>query len=83
MPKHTLPKTSALPGCATPRPAEALRFRAVRGQAPKAVRGKKGRNVARTGSGCPEIVPRPESGPRRCDNTDPALTITNVGGSHG
>ena len=53
----TGPKPDALPGCATPRLAETLRFRAIQGQALMLFRGNKWRNVARTGVCSPGIVP--------------------------
>src|SRR3546814_11100098 len=51
------PKASALPGCATPRRAEALRFRARKGQVQSYVHGICRKNMARTGETTPGIVP--------------------------
>ena len=51
------PKADALPGCATPRHADALRFSRHLAQAEKASIGKEGKNESGTCIGSPEIVP--------------------------
>ena len=53
----SFPKADALPGCATPRAAEALRFTGFQAQALTAVHGNDRQNVAGTGAQSPEIVP--------------------------
>ena len=62
--RSSAPKADALPGCATPRPGETLRFLAFRPLAESAVRGNRRRNEARTGSKSPGIVPNPS---RTCE----------------
>lgn len=51
------PKAGALPGCATPRTAEALRFRPAGGQAESDLDGNRQRNRAGTRHSTPGIVP--------------------------
>lgn len=53
------PKADALPGCATPRPAEPRRFAGDSTQAQSDVRGNARQNTAGTGSATPGIVPDP------------------------
>lgn len=57
------PKAGALPGCATPRTAEALRFRPDKGQAETVIGGNNRHNRAGTGDGIPGIVPEVVSEP--------------------
>src|SRR5690606_1446983 len=61
------PKADALPGCATPRTAEALRFPADLTQAERGVRGNERRNAAGTGAESPGIVPNHEPEGKRLD----------------
>ncbi len=55
------PKADALPGCATPRTAEALRFPAAEGQAESEVHRNALQNIAATSGASPEIVPNGSS----------------------
>jgi DNA-binding NarL/FixJ family response regulator len=55
--RQSAPKADALPGCATPRTAETLRFRRGDAQAGRAVHGIRWRNAARTGAESPELFP--------------------------
>jgi len=83
------PKAGALPGCATPRTAEALRFLAGKGQAQSGVRGISRRNGARTGHLNPGIVPEDvhkafyANRPATVVEHRAGLTETIIGGSHG
>ena len=55
--RPSAPKADALPGCATPRPAELRRFPDDSAQAETRVRGNGGKHKARTGASCPEQSP--------------------------
>lgn len=55
--RTSFPKADALPGCATPRHPQALRFAGVSTQALTAVRGNGWQNEARTGASSPEYLP--------------------------
>ena len=64
--RPSAPKADALPGCATPRLAQALRFPAIFAQAQRWLRGRTRQNKAGTGSKSPEIVPNLSGTSRAC-----------------
>ena len=64
--RNSAPKADALPGCATPRAAQVLRFCGFQAQPQMLFRGKVRRNVARTGGSAYRIVPN-QPNKEKCD----------------